>query len=238
MKALNRMFDDTRFLAHSDTAMPLVERLLALIGDRPDPQLLDLGCGSGALAITAALGRPQLTVVALDISAPNINAAQHAVARAGVGDQVTPVRADYMTWSSSAFDIIASDSVLNIIDSSDAALAEKLAGNLKPGGFLVASMPIDSAANYFRVVLRHIWRTTPKIADRLAFGVARRLYPNLPSDILLDRIPYLRILPVRLCGPALIAEFARHGLELYANDPMDSPGAAKLTHRLFVWRRH
>ena len=232
------MFTDSRFLTQSTTAPLLAKRVLELVSDRSKPHLLDLGCGSAALAISAALQCRDLTAVALDVSQPNIEAAQLAIGQSGVGERVTPMQADYVTWSGSRFDAVAADSVIHLIDAPDATLAARLANDLKPGGFLVASIPVDSIANHLRIALRRLWRVLPKSADDFALSIARRLFPNLPPEIVLDRIPYLRIIPFRLCGPRLQAEFERHGLQLCATEPMANPSVAKPTHALFVWRRH
>jgi release factor glutamine methyltransferase len=55
----------------------LVEAALALVDNRRSPRLLDLGTGSGILAVTLALERPDATLVATDASAEAL-----AVARA------------------------------------------------------------------------------------------------------------------------------------------------------------
>jgi SAM-dependent methyltransferase len=230
-------FVDQSFATRGDSAVSLAGRALQLIASSVNPRLLDLGCGSGGIAIEAARMRPDLSAVALDVSPANTAAARAAADAAGLGDRVMTVCADYMQWSGERFDVIVSDSVLYVIEGDDAALAARLVRDLRPGGFLVAATPVESAGNTLLILLRRLWRLMPLFVDRFVFALARRLYPRIPPDILEGRIPYLRVLPVRLFGPRLAAVFAQHGLQVTARLPWDSPSIAKLKHELIVWRR-
>lgn len=54
----------------------LVETALELIAEQTDMNILDLGTGSGAIAIAVAAERPQCRVVAVDIAAETLQVAQ------------------------------------------------------------------------------------------------------------------------------------------------------------------
>lgn len=233
----NQSFDLTTFAAKPDTESRLLKRGLDLIADRPNANILDLGCGVGAVAIGAAIERQDVHVTALDISASNIAALKDAARNAGVIDRMTAVCGDYVTEQPKKYDLIVSDSVLNLLPCSDEVLASRLAGDLTPNGVLVVAMPVSVFSNSLRVALRKCWRLMPAVADRLVLALAKRVYPHLPTAVLADRIPYLRILPVRLFGPSMQAAFARHGLEVVENTLFPSESIAKLTHHLIVWRR-
>ncbi|HYV84629.1 MAG TPA: peptide chain release factor N(5)-glutamine methyltransferase [Patescibacteria group bacterium] len=71
----------------------LIEALLRL-GLRPDPSLLDVGTGSGCLAIAAAREIPGALVVATDIEAAALDVARGNALRHGVSDRVTFLRGD------------------------------------------------------------------------------------------------------------------------------------------------
>jgi len=59
----------------------LVETALAWLVDRPESAVLDLGTGSGVIAVSIALGAPQATVTATDISATALQMAVRNAAR-------------------------------------------------------------------------------------------------------------------------------------------------------------
>ena len=215
----------------------IVKRALSQISGRSNARVLDLGCGTGALAIAIARARPDISVNALDISPANAIKVIEDAAAAGVGDQVTAICADYLTTTLSQYDLIVSDSVLQFIEGSNDALAVSLAADLVPDGTIVAAMPIESTWNRFRITLRYLWRLMPAVADRFIFALARKVYPDMPPTALADRISYLRILPVRLFGPAMKVAFIKAGLMVTDIEPWPNESAAKLQHVLIVWKR-
>jgi release factor glutamine methyltransferase len=91
----------------------LVEALLRL-RLRPDPLLLDLGTGSGCLAIAAAREIPGALVVATDIDAAALDVARGNALRHGLSDRITFLRGDLFAplagrrWER-GFDVILSN---------------------------------------------------------------------------------------------------------------------------------
>lgn len=73
----------------------LIEALLRLPLP-PEPLLLDLGTGSGCLAVAAARELPLSRVVATDISGEALAVARHNAIRNGVGSRVTFLRGDLL----------------------------------------------------------------------------------------------------------------------------------------------
>jgi trans-aconitate 2-methyltransferase len=226
-----------RFQSRDDVAQILVARGLSLIADRTGPTMLDLGCGSGAVAITALANRDDLRVVALDISAVNVAATREAADRRHVGDRLVADCGDFITWHGGPFELVISDGVLHLIEAGDIDLVRCLVTKIARGGFLIATVPVSSKANSVRLLARRIWRALPSAADEIAMLVARRLYPQFSRESLADRLIYLRVLPARLMNDRLLAEFEGQGLQLVEQSVWPSPSIAKLDHNLFVWRR-
>jgi trans-aconitate 2-methyltransferase len=237
MQTPSEHYKDRSFATRRDMADALAARVLTLIAERPNAHLLDLGCGTGGIAIKVAVSRGDLRVTALDISAPNVEAARRAVEESGVGPQISVACADYVASSPGRFDAIVSDSVLHLLKIDDRSLALRLAENLEPGGVLLVTIPLNSVDNSVRILGRRAWGAMPAIFDRWALGLARLIYPRFAPEALAERIPYLRILPYRLHGEALDRVFAGAGLYKIIDEAWPSPSLAKLRHRLVGWRR-
>lgn len=77
------------------------------LGD--DPRILEIGTGSGCIAIAAALAFPRSTVVATDISADALEVARRNVERHGVADRVQLVQTDLMSAVAGRFDLLLSN---------------------------------------------------------------------------------------------------------------------------------
>ena len=107
--------------------------LLAAIGAQPGERVLDVGCGSGRLALDVVSGTPGATAVGVDLSS-----AQLDIARARVGDlPVEFVQADAQVhdFGEAAYDVVASRTGTMFF--SDPAMAfANLARATRPGGRL------------------------------------------------------------------------------------------------------
>jgi len=98
-------FFGREFLLSPDTLIPrpetegLAERAVAALRRcaRERPLALDVGTGSGAIAVTLAAEVQSARVVATDISAGALRAARGNAARHGVSDRVLPVRCDLLS---------------------------------------------------------------------------------------------------------------------------------------------
>jgi release factor glutamine methyltransferase len=106
----NRDFEVT-----SDVLIPrpeselIVEELLALLPiDAPalPRRVADIGTGSGCIAVTVAAERPQVHVVATDISRPALDVARKNAARAGVAPRIEFLECAYLSGTTGMFDFI------------------------------------------------------------------------------------------------------------------------------------
>lgn len=73
------------------------------------PRILEIGTGSGCIAIACALAFPGSEVVATDISADALDVARMNVERHGVGTRITLVRADVYDGLEGRFDLVVSN---------------------------------------------------------------------------------------------------------------------------------
>jgi release factor glutamine methyltransferase len=97
-----RGFYDRDFLVTPDVLIPrpetelLLERALDFARSLPSPVAVDVGTGSGALAVTFAANCPNATVYAVDISDKALDVARHNAAAHGVAERITFLHGDLL----------------------------------------------------------------------------------------------------------------------------------------------
>ncbi len=125
---------DSRFV-------PVVEHVISRAALLPGEQVLDLGTGTGAVALAASpVVDPGGTVIGVDISSEMLNLARRRAQEMSAGNVVfREGRAEELPASDGAFDaVLASLSIMYVIDR--AAAARECARVLRPGGRLVAAV--------------------------------------------------------------------------------------------------
>jgi ribosomal protein L11 methyltransferase len=124
------------------TTLGCLELLEALIGREPPGRLLDLGTGSGILAIAAArLGVGQ--VLACDEDPDAVASAMANVARNRVADRVRCVLADAAGLRESGAPLVAA----NLLTAAHLRLAPQYGRYVAPGGALVLGGILDAEAS-------------------------------------------------------------------------------------------
>jgi len=85
-------FYGLEFYVNSSVLIPrpetelLVEKAIQVAKDYPNPAIADVGCGSGAVAVTLARNLPNATMIALDISHEALDLARHNASRHDVAN--------------------------------------------------------------------------------------------------------------------------------------------------------
>jgi release factor glutamine methyltransferase len=88
----------------------VIEAALEVVPDRDaSPRVVDLGTGSGCLAVAFATERPHARIVAVDTSAAALAVARRNVTRHGVDRQVMMVRCDLFAGLRGQFDLVISN---------------------------------------------------------------------------------------------------------------------------------
>jgi release factor glutamine methyltransferase len=100
---------DARVLVPRPETEVVVERALARLGGVSEPLVLDVGTGSGAIALAVAGECPGARVVATDISADALALAAENRARAGLEDRVELVLGYLVAGLRGPFDLVVSN---------------------------------------------------------------------------------------------------------------------------------
>lgn len=116
-----------------------VARVLSGV-DVAGKHVMDIGCGSGAIAVALVRDHGAAHVTGIDVEDPVCEAARARAAAAGLSDRITieKVRPGPFPFEDASFDIVFSkDSIIHIPDK--AAMAAESFRVLKPGGQFAAS---------------------------------------------------------------------------------------------------
>jgi len=106
-----RLFWDRWFEVTADTLdpRPETETLIALALERPFTNLLDLGTGTGCIAVTLLAERPGAQGVATDVSTSALAVAARNAAAHGVADRLDLRASDWFADVDGTFDLIVSN---------------------------------------------------------------------------------------------------------------------------------
>ncbi len=159
-------WDPDRYGAFRDLRLRPALDLLAQVPGLPAGEIVDLGCGDGAVAAALAARFPGRGLIGVDYSAPMLaKAAERLIydrlIEADIADWVPPVP-PAMIYSSAALNWLPDH----------AALMPRLARMLAPGGMLAVQMPRQGEAPSHRLLR--------ELAERLFPG----RFPARPSPVL------------------------------------------------------
>lgn len=180
----------------------LVEEALRGIANRKSPTAADIGTGSGCIAVTLAVHRPELRITAADRSIEALKIARNNARRHTVSDRVHFVQADLLTFGQpAAFDLICANlpyiptATLHQLDVYGREPTLALDGG--PDGLDLIRRLLPQAARSLApegLLLLEIEHTQ----GEAALTLARRHYPHAEITLLSDLAGHDRLLKVRI----------------------------------------
>jgi len=143
---------DERVLVPRPETEIVVERCLALLHGIPEPLVLDVGVGSGAIALALADEHPGARVTGVDASADALAVARENARRAELADRLYLVHGDLLTGVAGPFDLVVSNPPY--VDPEEIGSLEPEVRDWEPRSALVAPRVTDGVARSARTVLR------------------------------------------------------------------------------------
>jgi release factor glutamine methyltransferase len=191
---------DQRVLVPRPETEHLVELALAhLRALPPGPRLaVDVGTGSGAIAVSLAHALPDLTVVAADVSQAALAVAGANAARHGVAGRVRLVCGSLLDWLGRPVDLIAANLPYLRPAQAHAGIAHEPAIALYggPDGFALYRRLLAQAPPLLRPGGLLLAEIDPAQRD-LALATAGRVAPGWPAAVHPDYAGHPRVLALR-----------------------------------------
>jgi release factor glutamine methyltransferase len=164
---------DPRVLIPRPETEVLVERCLQLIEGLDDPRVLDVGVGSGAIALAIADERPDARVVATDSSADALAVAEANKRRLGMDGRIELRQGDVLAGAQGPFDLVVSNPPYVAVEDVPGLPPEVLR---EPRGALVGAGRHEAIASAVRDVLRSGGVLVLEVGDGQAPSVAASLW--------------------------------------------------------------
>jgi release factor glutamine methyltransferase len=160
---------DARALVPRPESEIVVERCLALLEGTNSPRVIDVGTGSGAIALALKHERPDAQVTATDISPEALDLARENTQRTGL--DIDLIEADLLTGVAGPFDLVVSNPPYVLVDEL-AGLAPEVR-DWEPALALVDAGQTSELAHQARAVLAG-WLVL-EVHEELAGSVANEL---------------------------------------------------------------
>ena len=176
---------DKRVLIPRPETEVLVERSLALLAGIDEPHVLDIGVGSGAIALSIADEHPGARVVATDPSTEALAVAEENRARVGLDGSVELVQGELFAGLTGPFDLVVSNPPY--VDPADLDALDPEVRLFEPREALVATGVTEAIAAGAPDVLVPGGALALEIADSMAAEIAAALGERGYGEVTITR---------------------------------------------------
>jgi len=176
---------DSRVLVPRPETEAVVERCLELLSGLEDPLVLDIGVGSGAIALAIAAEHLGARVVATDNSRAALEVAESNRARVRLADRVELVEGELFAGLVGPFELVVSNPPY--VQPEELSELEPEVAEYEPRGALVASGATEAIAEGARARLKPGGRLVLETADGNASTVAGLLEELGYENVMIER---------------------------------------------------
>ena len=172
-RRLTLKVDDRALIPRPETEV-VVERCLALLDGTTEPAVIDVGTGTGAIALALADERPDAAVTAIDVSEDAVALAAENSARAGLAGRVTLLVRDVGDGlPGGPYDLVVSNPPY--VEPQDLVSLQPEVRDWEPEAALVGHGVTERVARAARDVLRDGGALVLEVADGTAGDVSELL---------------------------------------------------------------
>lgn len=197
---------DERVLIPRPETEALVETVLDILRTRASPVVADIGTGSGAIAVSVAVLRPDAGVLATDLSADALEVARANAARHGTGDRIRFFQGDLLDpliGAGHRVDVIVSNPPYVPLETA-AALPREIR-DFEPALAVVASGAVVTVYARLAEAAPRVLRARGWLAVEVAAGQAPRVVELLkrtslyePAQLRQDGLGWDRVVAARI----------------------------------------
>jgi release factor glutamine methyltransferase len=177
---------DARVLIPRPETEAVVERCLRLLADAHEPEVLDVGVGSGAIALSLADEHPTARITGFDSSKDALDVARQNLRASGLDGRVRLIDHDLRgSFGVNRFDLVVSNPPY--VDEDDVESLEPEVRDWEPREALVAPGATEAVARGAYEALRHGGWLVLEVADGKAGEISAKMDQLGYAGITMDR---------------------------------------------------
>lgn len=230
---------DNIFCSSNQQAARLLKPLMRYKSEDEEFIILDIGCGTGETVFALADYYTKATITGVDISPGNIKASALGARERGLSDRVSFVLSDFMKLPCHAYDAVVSGTTLHLIPAASTDILVKVAKAVKPGGYLIVTVPNQCLYNAVLFFVRRIFRLfRSSVTDRFILTIGC-LFSRGRWDVefIQQRIGYMYVLPFLKDNDELRRKFKQLHFRLLEAGAEPHVSFAQPKHSILIFKK-